>query len=62
MRTVDGNLGWIGSKRWPTDHMVEKLRLEGDKEISWGGACRKVEVFTKEIGSKDMSKVLKQSD
>ena len=50
--------GWkAGSDGFETvaDRMVEKLGLEGDEEISWGGACRKVEVFTKEIGSKDTS-------
>ena len=51
--------GWkAGSDGFETvaDRMVEKLGLEGDEEISWGGACGKVEVYTKDIGNKDMSK------
>ena len=51
--------GWkAGSDGFETvaDRMVEKLGLEGDEEISWGGACGTVEFFTKEIGNKDMNK------
>ena len=36
--------------------MVQKLGLEGDEEISWGGACQKVEVFTAEIRDKNTSR------
>ena len=36
--------------------MVENLGLVGKEEISWGGACRTVKVFTKEIGNKNMSR------
>ena len=32
------------------------LALKGDEEIFWGRTCRKVDVFTKEIGNKNMSK------
>ena len=38
------------------DRMVQKLRLEGDEEISWGGACQKVKVFSTEIGDKNTNR------
>ncbi len=36
--------------------MVQKLGLEGDEEILWGGACQKVEVFSTEIGDKNTNR------
>ncbi len=36
--------------------MVQKLGMEGDKEISWGGACQKVEVFSTEIGDRNTNR------
>ena len=36
--------------------MLENLGLEGDEEIWLGVACRKVEVYTREIGNMDTSK------
>ncbi len=57
--TDNEDSGWkTGMDRFETvaDRMVEKLGLEGNEEISRGVACRKVEVFTKEIGSKNTRK------
>ena len=34
--------------------MVGKLGLDGSEEVSWGGHCRKVRVFTNEVGNKKM--------
>ena len=53
------NCGWkAGSNGFErvADRMVEKLELEGDEDILCGVASGKVEVYTKDIGSKDMSK------
>ena len=36
--------------------MAQKLELEGDEEISWGGDCQIVEVFTTEIRDKNTSR------
>ena len=36
--------------------MVERLELEGEEAISWGGTCRTVKALTDKIGSKNMSK------
>ena len=38
------------------DCIVNKLGLESDEEISWGGAFQKVEVFSTEIGDKNMNR------
>ena len=34
--------------------MAGRLGLDGSEEVSWGGPCSKVEVFTYNVGNKNM--------
>ena len=38
------------------DRMVGRLGLDGGEEVSWGGPCSKVEVFTYDVDNKRMGK------